>query len=403
MPNAEPLTALFLPHLDVSGGLGMHCRMVVTALQAAGGSGHFAVLSPADPAALFPQASLEPFDSSTVNADRFSFHRLEMPAGANLAEPLDPLLHEALAALKPSLLYCSYYTGMAETPCPQIVAFHDAGFLENPAGFGVTAAVRRATMESIRPAIAHLQCISHDARDRICRLLPWDVARTSVIWHALADPPDVMSAAKARTIASVKPYFFVAVGAATGFNRVRKNVSAAVMAFRKLNAPRATMMIAGTAPLTEKVLTELLPPGERGTMRDGEWESGDRRVWIVPNLPRVEFLASMAHAAAVVYPTRYEGFGLPVIEAMALGVPLIAANATSIPEIAGDAATLVDPDDIDGFAMAMSDVLAGHPALEAQVRRGLRRTQEFTLGRMGQAMLAMFDQQGANAARVNRS
>ena len=58
-----------------------------------------------------------------------------------------------------------------------------------------------------------------------------------------------------------------------------------------------------------------------GQLVDGVWRSRDGAVIVLPNLDRGPFLAAMAHAVGVVYPTRYEGFGLPAIEAMALGVP----------------------------------------------------------------------------------
>lgn len=62
----------------------------------------------------------------------------------------------------------------------------------------------------------------------------------------------------------------------------------------------------------------------------------------------------LVHAAeALIYPSRFEGFGLPPLEAMARGTPVVASNATSIPEVCGDAALLVDPDDIDGMADAL--------------------------------------------------
>lgn len=64
-------------------------------------------------------------------------------------------------------------------------------------------------------------------------------------------------------------------------------------------------------------------------------------------------------AAALIYPSRYEGFGLPLIEAMACGTPIVAARAGSIPEVVGDAGLLIDPDDGRGFADAIEAVLTG--------------------------------------------
>lgn len=378
--------ALFLPHLDVAGGLGVHCRMVLNALSQVESNHTFTVLAPRDPAALFPHVATEPFDGNLT--DRFSFHRLEIPAGFNLAEPLDALLATPLAQVKPDVLYCSYYTGMAAPLCRQIVAFHDAGFLENPAGFGATAAIRKRTLDTIRPAISLIQCISFDARDRICRLLPWDQERTTVIWHALPDSPAAIEAAKASSPLPdfSPPYFLVPVGAATGFNRARKNVPTAVKAFRGMKSGIPKLVIAGTATLTEKVLAELLPARETGTLHKERWVSDDGAITILPTVSRADLLVLMKHAVAVVYPSRYEGFGLPTVEAMAIGTPLIASRATSIPEIVGDAGFLLDPDDVEGFAAAMSSLSMGSPVRNDFISRGERRTGLFSLNHMGQQL-----------------
>ena len=383
---------LFLPHLDVSGGLGVHCRMLLTALQEVESPHRFTVVSPASSQLLVPTTALEPWDRGT----RFEYRDLDIPTGFSLANALDPILGDIVTEMKPDLLYCSYYTGMRNPGCPQVVSFHDAGFLENPEGFGATAAIRHRTLETIRPTISLIHCISYDARDRICRHLPWEPTKTAVVWHALPDSAELLAAAKAispesirlgsQTVAESSPYFFLPVGAATGFNRVRKNVPNAIRGFRMLPPGTAKLVIAGTAQLTETVLTELLSPAERGYIVDQCWHSTDGRIVIVPTLERLEFLAAMHHATAVIYPSRYEGFGLPTLEAMALDVPLIASRATSIPEIVGNAGLLVDPDDVGAFRDAMLRVL-NEPSLRKNlVERGRERVAQFTMQSLGTGM-----------------
>jgi glycosyltransferase involved in cell wall biosynthesis len=80
-------------------------------------------------------------------------------------------------------------------------------------------------------------------------------------------------------------------------------------------------------------------------------------------------------AAAVVFPSLYEGFGMPVVEAMACGCPVACSNVTSLPEVVGDAARLFDPRDVDDIAAAIDDVLR---TPEPYVARGLERAKLFT-------------------------
>ena len=86
----------------------------------------------------------------------------------------------------------------------------------------------------------------------------------------------------------------------------------------------------------------------------------------------------MAAAALVVYPSLYEGFGLPPLEAMAAGCPVVASNASCLPEVLGDAALLVDPSDASGFAHAVEAVLSDSELRGRLVTAGRARARQFT-------------------------
>ncbi|HEU5097585.1 MAG TPA: glycosyltransferase, partial [Roseiflexaceae bacterium] len=105
-----------------------------------------------------------------------------------------------------------------------------------------------------------------------------------------------------------------------------------------------------------------------------------------------ELVALYNAATLVVHPSRYEGFGLPVVEAMQCGAPVITTTASSLPEAGGDAAILVDPDDARGFADAI-EALYGDPARRESMRqRGLEHAKKFDAAQLGENTLSAYVQ-----------
>ncbi|MDQ2673473.1 MAG: glycosyltransferase family 4 protein [Chloroflexota bacterium] len=162
----------------------------------------------------------------------------------------------------------------------------------------------------------------------------------------------------------------------------RKNVVLVVQAYGRM---RARVIAAGLRPpplvilglgiaerLTPKVVAEHTDPSAVFTPGFVEFE----------DMPA---LYSMARA--LVFPSRYESFGIPIVEAMACGCPVITATTSACPEVAGDAAILVDPDDMEGLATAMYRVSTDDALAEELRRRGLRRAAGFSWSASAQTLL----------------
>ena len=165
------------------------------------------------------------------------------------------------------------------------------------------------------------------------------------------------------------PYVLHAQGATR-----RKNLAALASAWRTVQAAHPDLLLVLTGPPDERrtaLFSEL--PGTRLVGRVADE--------VVPRL--------VAGALAVVVPSTYEGFGLPVLEAMAAGTPTVVANAASLPEVAGDAARLVEPD-ADSVAAGLLDVLSDSAGSAELSRRGRARAASFTWQATAQAHLRAY-------------
>ena len=93
-----------------------------------------------------------------------------------------------------------------------------------------------------------------------------------------------------------------------------------------------------------------------------------------------------------VWPSLYEGFGLPLLEAMSAGVPVVASNSSSLPEVVGDAAAMVDPTSTESIRKGIEDVLTNHGSRERLVQMGLERSKLFSWNKASEETLALFEQ-----------
>lgn len=112
---------------------------------------------------------------------------------------------------------------------------------------------------------------------------------------------------------------------------------------------------------------------------------------LIPDYIPAEYLNPLYNAAEVfVYPSLYEGFGLPVIEAMSCGTPVITSNISSLPEVAGEAGVLIDPEDTEGLAQAMEKVLTSNELHQTLRERGIKQAAIFSWNRTAAQTLEVY-------------
>ena len=254
--------------------------------------------------------------------------------------------------------------------CPLVVAVHDISYVHFPEFFSrrdlrllntlvpYSVRVARQVLTLSESAATDIATVYKVPREKIT-VVPL-AARS--LFRNIADPLRVKELRGQHGLDG--PYIL-----AVGNLQPRKNLTRLVEALARL--PKSLrdlkLVLVGKAQWQQSAIYE----------RVRELGLEDRVVFTgyVPD----EDLAVLYHGSvALVYPSLYEGFGLPILEAMACGTPVICSNTSSMPEVAGDAAIMMDPTDVGAMAEAITQV-AGDPRLRAQLAaRGLRRNAAFT-------------------------
>lgn len=172
----------------------------------------------------------------------------------------------------------------------------------------------------------------------------------------------------------VRPYVL-----SVGTLEPRKNLVRLVRAYRQVAPDVPHMLVLAGVPgwRMEALEAEFARPGPGTMVRTGRVSDEELNVLY-------------RGADVFAYPSLYEGFGLPVVEAMARGVPTLTSNTSSLPQVAGDAALLVDPTDVSEIAEALARLLTETALAEDLRQRGLQRAATFTWAATAQATLDVY-------------
>jgi glycosyltransferase involved in cell wall biosynthesis len=114
------------------------------------------------------------------------------------------------------------------------------------------------------------------------------------------------------------------------------------------------------------------------------------RVVLLDPVPRLDLIAIYGMAEVLAFPSLYEGFGLPIIEAMACRTPVVTSNVSSLPEVAGDAAVIVDPTDTDAIAAALIRVVTNTVLRAQMISRGIKRATDFDWQQSARQTIAVY-------------
>ena len=267
--------------------------------------------------------------------------------------------------------------------CPQVVTVHDLIPYVYPETVGRGyLKIFLHEMPRIVEQADRIITVSEHSKGDLRRYFNLPDQKIDVIYEAAEDiyrPMDKEACrASVRERYGLDRKFILYIG---GFSP-RKNVPGLIRAYHKIMKDLPEEVVLAIVGKRVRAFEELTNVVEELGLKD--------RV-IFTGFAPTEHLPVFYNAASLfVYPSFYEGFGLPPLEAMACGTPVIASNVSSIPEAVGDAALTVDPKDMNGLAQAMFDALSD-PALSAElIRRGLQRSNSFTWTKAAEQTLASY-------------
>lgn len=251
-----------------------------------------------------------------------------------------------------------------------VVMVHDLIPLRFPQGSWHLNAYHRYVLPKVVTQARHVICNSQSTADdvmaffgvRANRITPIPLAYNRLKFRPLNLPP--------RTD---RPYFLY-----VGRQATYKNIQSIISAFAALpNCEEYELWLAG-------------PTDRRYTPR---WQALTKSLGIREQVKFMEYVTDeklpmlMAQAIALVFPSLWEGFGLPVLEAMACGTPVITSNVSALPEVSGDAAILVDPYNLDELIAAMHAIATDYNLRDNLSELGLLRSSEFSWAKTGQQTL----------------
>ena len=195
--------------------------------------------------------------------------------------------------------------------------------------------------------------VSEASKADIVALLGADPGKVVNTYQAAPIPDDLWSRGPAGDAAEIAGIFglkqhgyFLYLGAI----EPKKNVGRLIEAYLSLDTDTPLVIVGGRSWRSEAELILLPPDDEAGY---GHGKRIAERVIRLEHLPRALLIKLIRGAKAVTFPSIYEGFGLPVLEAMQLGTPVLTSTVSALPEVAGDAALLVDPYDIGAIAAGL--------------------------------------------------
>ncbi|XCN74215.1 MAG: glycosyltransferase family 1 protein [Candidatus Electrothrix aestuarii] len=254
---------------------------------------------------------------------------------------------------------------------PYVVTIHDLGPLTHPEFFSNTNpwVMKRCLQQAIRKADAFI-CVSQSSADELESYVATRIAERIHVVHEGVDSlfwskPDRDSFGTIMDLPQSDVPYILTVGKISP----RKNITRVIEAFTKIidTIPHHLVLVGGNGWDTDEVMKKISCS-----------TSIKKRIHLAGYVSDIQLHALYSSASLYVHPSLYEGFGLPVLEAMAAGCPVVTSAMSSLPEVAGNAALFVDPIDVNAIAERIQEVCQNSITASELIEKGRQRAALFT-------------------------
>lgn len=369
----------YTPAVHQRAGIGRYTRGLVDALTRLDAENEYKLLVLGQAGAHFVPTGLPPNFRLRYAplSDRWAtllWHRLNLPLPVEIFSGGADLFHGPSFTLPPSFT-------------PSLLTVHDLSFLRHPQGAhpALLAWLTKAVPRSLRRA-RHVLADSKSTRADLIDLMHIPAQQITVIgagveerFRPMSDP---VTLAQVRARYQLPERFVLSVSTL----EPRKNFTGLIAAFDRLTDT------ASPGPMSD---LHLVIAGGKGWLYDDIFAAAEES----PVRDRIHFPGFVADqdlpalyslAALFAFPSHYEGFGIPVLEAMACGTPVVCADNSSLPEVAGDAALLVEATDTDGLAKAMHRLLVDISLREKLILHGYQQAGKYSWEEPARRLLKVY-------------
>ncbi len=283
------------------------------------------------------------------------------------------------------LLHYVDFFGPVLKRIPVIFSIHDLYFLKNPEVMSRDSLKHYKRMLPLLPQAAHIICDSQCSKDDLLAVAPVKAERVSVVYPGISEDfyaqnqESAVISHQSPALTGLPSDYFLFIGTLEPRKNLSRVLEGYKLAWQKLGDEIWPFVIAGRAGYrAQEVLTKI------------SREKLEKKVIYLGPVSNRARHSLYQHAKALLYASLYEGFGLPLLEAMASSVPVITSNTSSMPEVAAEAALLADPGNTEEIAHQIMLMFSDEGLRRSLISKGLARAQDFSWDKAASEIQAIY-------------